>query len=479
MKGFALLLGSIWLFSGRLAAQTDSISFSLVSEFEYTGAFSAYTAQFDRQGRPYIFTASQELGLVVFDIANPQNPIAVDTLPVQAFNNLKPTNLCQQGSNLYVSLGGFEGIFKQKAGLAILNASDPKNLIISAIWDSVAFNKGSTAVQVEDGFAYLGAMEKGLIILKVSNPAHIHFVSNIVPDLNWPAPPGIFNVPHVRGLALRDSRVYVCYDAGGLRVIDVSDKKNPVETARYLMPGLLAKAQPAYNNVALAGNYAFVTLDYCGLEVIDLQDPAQPKPVEWLNPWNCTPTSWDGNPGHTNQLITARHDSLLFVSGADTEILVYDISSPAQPKALGQFGLLQDSIVSWGIDVSGNQIVTACVDNPFGIPYDSDYGGIRLFEWSFPNKVPAHDRPGAPFELQFGPNPFDARLSVSFPLPQPSPLSVEVFDLIGNRIYMSEMQNMEAGWQQIDVVFPDVPAGPYLFSIKTPTKNKRFWAIKQ
>jgi hypothetical protein len=219
------------------------------------------------------------------------------------------------------------------------------------------------------------------VILNVADKSNIVFVSMYQPDPNWPHIPGLFSTPNARGMTIRNDTLYLCYDAGALRVIDVSDKENPVEVGHYINPTLDATAQPAYNNVVLVDNYAYVTVDYCGIDIVDISNPEIPVNAGWVNPWNCNNTNWDGRPGHTNELKTWANNTILFVSGGDTEILAYDITDRENPVEIGSYFTLLDSMVAWGIDIKENYAVLAQVDNPFGQPYDSDWGGMRILQW--------------------------------------------------------------------------------------------------
>ncbi|MCB0781454.1 MAG: hypothetical protein KDC03_18345, partial [Flavobacteriales bacterium] len=141
--------------------------------------------------------------------------------------------------------------------------------------------------------------------------------------------------PNARGMALHDTLLYLAFDAGAVRVISIADPAAPVELAHYMNPQHPPLTNIAYNNLLLLGDRLYATYDYCGLEVIDVSDPLAPAQVAWLNPWNCFGLSWFGSDGHANELVTTRNDSLLVVSGADSEVLVYDITDRDDPQLKG------------------------------------------------------------------------------------------------------------------------------------------------
>lgn len=456
-------LANLLFLSLGLFAQTDTVLFTPVSEFRFPAPYSCYTARFDRLHRPFIFTANKELGLGIYDYSDLQNLQSIRNFSVQNFQNLKPTDLVQQGNFLYVALGDFEGFFPQSAGLAVLDISDPANATILGQWSDTSFNKGCAALRVEGNYAYLGAMEKGVILVDISNPAAPKYLSHVELDLNWPAPPGLFSVPHARGFALRSDELWTCFDAGWLRLVDVSDKQNPIETAKYLNPDLNATAQPAYNNAVVVGDYLYVAVDYCGIDIVDISNPAIPVNAAWENPWACNNTNWADRPGHTNQITTACNDSLLFVSGADSEVLAYSIVNPNQPRRLGQHAVLLDSVATWGIDVNDSLVVLAQLWNPLNTPYLAKKGGIRLLRWSCPQASTGIANAGSAPALFIWPNPFRDQLKVRFELPVSAAISWSLVDMFGRSVRSAAPGHLPAGEQVLDLALVGLPAGMYAF----------------
>ncbi len=458
------------LFSTISFAQVpDSIHFDFKGEHEYTSTFSCYTALFDLQGRPYLYTANNQLGVVVFDIADPAMPVPVDTLLPAVFGGLRPTHLWLDSTHLYASLGGFQGLVPQNAGMAIIDIHTPDQLNLVSQWDSVAFRQGAAIVQVYDDYAYLGAMEEGLLILDVSDKTDIHFVSQMVPDPNFPRVPGLFSHPNARGMAVSGDILWLCYDAGGLRSIDISDKKNPIEVAQYINASMDSLTQSAYNNAVAVDDYLFIAIDYCGLEVVNIHQPDSPYTVFWHNPWDCQPTTWAGSPGHTNQLVASPDGKLLFMSGGDSEVLAFDISIPTSPKRIGTLAHVGDSLVTWGLDVRGNQVALAFVDVsgvfiPGVSPYYSDYGGIQIFEWK--DVSTSIGAPFSPFSLILSPNPFQQTTQLNLNLPAPNTIEIAIFGASGKQLTSRNMTFLRKGAHQIPLPLHHLPQGVYLIRVR-------------
>ena len=380
----SLALGSLcWIASPICTAQPiDTVLLAERAFVHHPFVYSTYASVIDRNGLPYVYTANLEYGLRVFDITDVSAPADVLDFAPPSFGGLKPTNLFQESGLLYISLGGFHGV-TQNAGLAILDVSDPANAVILDQWDSAAFTTGSAIVRVQNGIAYLGAMEEGIIALDVSDPANIGFVGDYQPDPLWP---GIVSYPpNARGMALRDDTLYLAYDAGCLRAIDISDPSAMTEIGHYYNPMQPANTAIAYNNIVLAGDHAIIATDFCGFEVVDIGDAANMQQEAWVNPWNCNGLSWFGSDGHANELVTAMGDSLLFLGGADTELMIYDISALTQPVLVGGVISPNDSAVTWGVDVRDSLVVLGYIDNSLvGFPpqpFYADEGGLRIFTW--------------------------------------------------------------------------------------------------
>lgn len=446
------------LLSGfQLSAQR--LNFQLQSAWEYSFTYTCLTALLDDRGQPYIYSANKELGFIEFDISDPAHITAIDTMLPAAFGGLKPTNAFQLNNYLFLSLGDFQGS-TQNAGLAILNISDPHNVFIEDRWDSAFFDQGSAVVFADSNYAYLGCMESGVVLLDVSDKSNIRFVSFIKPDPNWPIIPGPFTTPNSRGLTVRNDTVYVSNDAGGLRILDYTDKHNPQEIGQYINHVMDSVAQLAYNNVLLIGKYAYLTVDYCGLEVVDISDPDTIRPVRWLNPWGCTTTNWNGRPGHTNQLVYLPGPKILFVSGGDTELLAYDVSDPTNPVEIGSYYTLNDLRVAWGVDANDSYVSLAYIDNPVGVPYQSNYGGVQLLSWADTTVgIEQPEKTG----FKIFPNPNTGQFLVELPTTIYNG-TLQVTNLNGQRLYGQSF----AG-QTIFNLHLDLPKGLYFVQVQANT----------
>lgn len=339
----------------------------------------------DRGGRPYLYIANKEAGLVIYNIEQPANPVFVTDIPQSQMDGLDVMNLSQNGNFLYLAIGNFFS-GTQKAGMAIVDVSDPTQPGLTDIFTLEGSKGGAGIVEAEGDYAYLGAMEDGLIILSIEDKYNIQFVSQFVPDINYPAPNPTSSFYNARGLTVKDDIVYLAYDAGALRIINCVDKNNPRETGRFSNPVLHIpfNLPRAYNNVVLNDTLLYMAVDYCGMEILNIADTSNIQLVGWWNPSGCPNATWAGNPFHANELHYEPTSNLLFFSVGKSEMQVLDVSDPANPKECESFGDVDNNIATWGIDVFDEHIFLSYIcalQIPFITPFGSNWTGVKVLSY--------------------------------------------------------------------------------------------------
>lgn len=331
----------------------------------------------DRNGKPYLYLAQKDGGLVVLEWSQAAGaPKAVAQLPITALGGLHAMNLVQEGDRLFVALGDLFAAAGSKAGLAVIDIGQPTQPRLMSLWTSASKLKGSAGLLVSGGTAYLAAMRAGVFIFDVSNPRAIVPVSSILPDVNFPRPnPNSVQHPNARGVALKDNLLFVAYDSGGIRVVDVADKAKPREIARYIN-GAAKNKQQAYNNIVINGRLAYVAVDYCGLEILDIGNPQAIRQVGWWNPWRCETLSnnWFNSPGHTNQIVLDANRQRVFLSAGDSELLVVDVKNPAHPALADQYGAPRNGRGTWGLAVTDRNVFLTCIKAL--IPFRGGWSGV-------------------------------------------------------------------------------------------------------
>ena len=332
----------------------------------------------DIQGKPYLYVAQKDGGLLILNISNPnRTPTIASNVSKSQLEQLDTMNLVQQGNFLFLSLGNFFAATGAKAGLAVIDVQNPQNPKILSIWTSSQILAGSSGVLIDGNFAYLAAMEEGIFIFDISNKNNLTFISSIQPDVNFPKPnPNSIEHPNARGIAIKNNLLFVANDAGGIRVIDVRNKNNPKEIAKYINAQMLNKAQ-AYNNIIINGNKAYVAVDYCGLEILDISNPNNIQHLGWWNPWTCNTNAnlWFNSQGHTNQLHLDVNKKLVFLSAGDSEMQVVDVSNPNQPTLSSGFGAPKNKQGVWGISTTNDTVYLTYIKTI--VPFTSEWSGIK------------------------------------------------------------------------------------------------------
>jgi hypothetical protein len=321
--------------------------------------------------------AQKEGGVLTLETSK-QPPAVVSTIPPSRFRQQDAMSITAQGRYLYVALGDHFAAQGAHAGLAKVDVMDPAHPRVVSIWTSPEKLSGSACVEVQGNYAYLGAMREGLFILDISDDAKdIRLISTFQPDIHFPVrSPNRVQHPNARGIAIHNHLLYLAYDAGGLRVIDIADPRTPREIGRYINPDM-GRWPRAYNNVVLSPPYAYVAVDYAGLEILDIRDPRAIRRVGWWNPWNAgtNANNWFNSPGHTNQLALDTRDRRVYLSAGDSELQVVNVSNPRKPFLEAFHGEQKDRRGVWGLTLTDDLALLSYIKT--AIPFQGEWSGIR------------------------------------------------------------------------------------------------------
>ncbi len=290
---------------------------------------------------------------------------------------LHAMNLWQRGDLLFVALGSFFDARGAHAGLGVVDVRDPRRPELLSVWKSKERRRGSAVVVADERHAYLGAMDAGVMSFDVADPARPKHLATFQPDVHFPRrDPGKIQHPNARGMELKGDLLFVCYDAGGVRVLDVSDPAAPAEVGRYINSQMDHK-QSAYNNITIDGDRAYLAIDYAGFEVLDVRDPKAMRQLAWWNPWDADTNAnlWINSPGHTNQLVFDKRGRRVFLSAGDSELLVLDVADPRRPKPLPGYGEPKNNAGVWGLAARGDTVYLAYIKTI--VPFRGEWAGIR------------------------------------------------------------------------------------------------------
>ncbi|MGE0560563.1 MAG: T9SS type A sorting domain-containing protein [Flavobacteriales bacterium] len=449
-------------------AQIDTVLFNQVSsiQFPFLQFKSSYTSLFDQNNSSYLYSANKEYGVGIYDISVTGTITPVKDYLPDSLNNIDVTAIKQSGNYLFVGLGDYQDTTNVSSGLAIIDISNPASAFITDIWDSTAFDEGVTHILIEGNYAYLSIMGNGLVILNIANKNDIQFVSQLVPDLTFPA----VSAGHHqgRGMDFRNDTLFFCFDRGGLRIIDVSVKSAPVELYKYINNTLISTAVAAYNDVKVKGNYAFVSVDYCGMEILDISSTPY-SPVQWYNPWGCNTVNWNGADLHANELIFEHNDSLLFMAAGNSELLVFDVSDPLNTTKVGEFLDLNNGYATYGLDVKGNKVSLSYVNSFFDIPFVGNWGGLKLLDYTTLMVGIGEQEVEKPTTIF--PNPGKTNFTVK----AKSVINrIEIYDFVGRKVKTITDINASS----VNVNISDLICGVYMVDITLQQGNSRLKLVK-
>ncbi len=431
MKIVFTLLLTLCLYLSNFSQSCSSLNLQHVADVSGTCGEMFVSVLPDQLGRKYVYVANKEAGLSIYDMGTPATPNWVATVPISQFDSLHVMNLCQSGNYIYLALGNHFNS-GQNSGLAIVNVSNPVIPVLSDYWVLNGSSGGAGIVKVEGNFAYLGAMENGLIVLEISNPATIQMLSQFMPDINYPVNNPTASLYNARGLEVKNQIVYLCFDAGGLRIINCTNPVAPVENGRYANPALY---QPlnlprAYNNIVVNDSLAYIAVDYCGMEILNISDSQNISLVGWWNPYNCPNNNWFTSPVHANEILLNENCAQIYLSTGKSDMVVVDVSDPSQPDSCNFYGGVSNNIGTWGIGLNSQHLFLTYICT-LGIPFASNWTGLKLL--SYTDCMTGFSDLDKPRSLRVFPNPVSDYLFVEG---ENLSSEVQVLNMLGARFLL-------------------------------------------
>lgn len=383
---------------------------------------------------PNMYIAAKEAGVLIYNFAG-TSPIA--QVKTDLLQGLEVMSLFKYGDRLCLALGNHFGVNKQQAGLAIINVLNPYQPVVEDVWVLAGSNSGAAAVTVWDNFAFLAAMQQGVVALDISNPYQIQLLSVFNPDISYPVSNPDTSKYNVRGFDYSNTNkyLYTCYDAGGVRIIDMSDKLNPREIGKYSLPALNNRPR-AYNNIAINYPLAYVATDYCGMEILDISDTSNITQTGWWNPWQCEVPSvnnWFNSPGHTNELQYSHECDVVLLSSGKTDMSVVDVQDPANPFLCDSFGSVNNQEGTWGLNVYKDWIYLSYIFVPLGVPFYSNWSGVKALSWKSKCNVTVEEKASPATPLVY-PNPSSGSFTIELKSHAANP-NIIITDISGRGIY--------------------------------------------
>jgi hypothetical protein len=253
------------------------------------------TGRCDIEGHPYVIDvhgdyvyASSHLGFSVIDVSNPEQPEEITTLELE-----------ESGFNLTVS-DGYANINEK-----LIDISDPTEPFIAGNLGGLSEELGDA--KADPDYLYVVDYDKKLKVYDISNLEE--------PILSSAYPPNgtVYDVSLVGDVA------FIADDAGGLKIVDVSDPVGISEIGSY-------QTEFSIRNISVHEDLAIISLhqemnSYPGFEILDVSTPGEPALISTFNSRYVNDIAFFGNFAY-------------LISPSVNGIYTLDISDPSNPSTI-------------------------------------------------------------------------------------------------------------------------------------------------
>jgi hypothetical protein len=360
----------------------------------------------------------------IINKSNPTSPVVINTFD----NTHYPDEMTAYGNFLYIA-------WSTDGALVTYDVSNPLNPVLSSV---VNRENGSPALCKRDTLVYL--INAGdLVIYNVVNPVQPLLIA-------------VFD-SLTEGYALNDvdvSNGIACLIASGkLFIIDVSDPARPVLRSRYTIDEAMTDGL----KVAIKDGYAYIITYSPEVEIVDISDPTHPIHAAW----------YYLNFGNAYNLVL--HDNYLLV--AHNDLTVADISNPLNPTTIAEY---DGTLEFYDVDTDDNYIYADSPDS--FVVFQLPTVGIRN------DNSPSLRRQS--LLMQNFPNPFNAGTSIKYSLSQTGPVTISIYNLLGQKVATLSDGNQPAGEHSIIWNAGDFTSGVYFARLQAAgeTRNIKMVLLK-
>ncbi len=256
-----------------------------------------------------LYVASGARGVLVFDIADPANPLFLRALPGNGFLNAH--TLYGDGNRLYAMSAA------PSPQTLIFDVTDAKQPVLLSRHQDPSVDP-TVATFPHDATAagnrlYVNHWRAGLLILDVSDPL------NVVKLGQYTYPRA---TSHTHRVGVFDGRV-IAFEGGEdwgahLRVLDITDPASVQLIGEYrLTPGV------SIHNMELKGDRLYLSHYQHGVRVLDVSKPKHPKEVAYHHTWRATDRA-RGNMFHEGAIgIRVPGDGHVYVVDTSRGLLIF------------------------------------------------------------------------------------------------------------------------------------------------------------
>ncbi|MCH7771772.1 MAG: T9SS type A sorting domain-containing protein [Bacteroidetes bacterium] len=311
-----------------------------------------------RFGNAYLSGYLLFIGMKIFDVSNPLNPILLGEAVFQG----GAEDVTVSGNFAFITIRKFwDGNNWRDGQIRIFDISDPVNPTEIGFYESSGdvanISYANYTLIISEGvYPNVSTSEEGsgLRIMDVTNPAlpepigffetpgvsmdvvvrdHYAFVLTLyggisvvnIQDISNPTQIGYYNSPgKPKDLSLKDNLAYLADGNGGLRIVDISDLTNPVEVGSY-------ETGDSFSKIDVSGDFAYVLYGAAGIHILDISNPLDIYEVSFAG-ISHTPVSIlvQGNYAYVGDWISSHW-------GGQGHIWIFNISDPFNPIQIGEY----------------------------------------------------------------------------------------------------------------------------------------------
>lgn len=393
------------------ASKFNIIDFSDLNNPAVIGEYWTPGKSYDVQLRgDYAYIANGSSGLTTVDISDPVEPEIINILETAEYAR----DILIQGNRLYL-LRGYR--------FEIYDISDPTQPLLLGFYSDYLGEPHHFFI--DSTYAYLSKTPNNspgfLLILDISNPTNpIHAYT--IENLNFP------NYIHVlNGYAYIGCR----YD---LEIYDVSNLDSISHISSYHYNHYAYQFDIAFPNVIAACQSTAV-------EIVDVSDPENPYFVG------------DYDSLSANRITIIDNFAILKRSNF---LYLMDVSNPESPILVSSFSSHMEWYSSEEVSVRDGYIYNAANSRfqilrltPTGI---EEVSSLNLGNFSLPQNYP---------------NPFNASTTISYSLPKPSDIRIEIYDILGRKVETLFSGAQAAGNHAINWNPGNVSSGVYYYRVES------------
>ena len=404
----------------------------------------------------YVFAGSSWGGLQAWDVTDPGNIVSAGEFRVDA-------------KTYDVAMGdGYAFTANSLGGIQVIDISDPSApTVVATMSDTVS----AFGITLSDTLAFVATIDSTLRVVSIADPLHPSTLSEL--PLSTRA----------TSFVVVDSLAYIGLGNNGMSIYSLADPAAPSFIGSY------DSAAGYFGDIAVSGDYAYITGQSVGLIILNITDPSSP----WLA------GDYD-TPGITRSLQIVGHT--LYLADGTEGMKVLDIIDPVTPvligsydtdgmimkiQTVGSYAYLADwdgGLVILNIDDPSNPTLAGALDTygyarnlafESGLVLIADHLGLVVADvQAMPLSVDDDEAPSLLNGFALGqnyPNPFNPSTTIAYTVQLRSHVTIDVYNILGQIVQTLVDETKNAGsylidWDGLSDDGAEASSGIYLYRIR-------------